>query len=171
MTTPTQEEKDRALEWVRSNKCDCDDIRCVVERCHLHATAELARAEERIRGLREALTDLTTIRRSANTSGDARYRAASALDQDDKLARGESEETKMEAKFTPKPGDRVVLKWSPDVYDRPRFGETFTIVAEGSAPYNENPVTNYWRCRDVVGSLPSRRLRVPPLPGARRQTA
>ncbi len=51
--TPTQEEKDRALTTAQlydtPNPGIGDSYTRNLARCHLHATAELARAEERIR--------------------------------------------------------------------------------------------------------------------------
>ncbi len=138
---PTQEEQARALECAREWAPEKDREGFPnLARCHLHATAELERAEERIRTLRMWFEELLGSPFDL-TIGNR------ALDQDDKLARGEEEETEMEnatgtaeslthmenatstaPKFTPKPGDRVVLKWSPDDADHLLYGQTETVL-------------------------------------------
>jgi hypothetical protein len=156
----TQEEKDRALILSRAHATGSvalEDPRPWrnVARCHLHATAELARAEGRIRRQREALVA------SGDSTETRRLRLMTAvLDQDDKLARGESEETTdastmadrvlradptrvvqqqaceetvvvdsvhVAPKFTPKPGDRVVLVSSPMSMDSDYIGRVGRI--------------------------------------------
>ncbi len=61
---PTQEEKDRALAWAKLHAepphpgIARDGMTNIAARCHLHATAELARAKERIRDLESMLMEL-----------------------------------------------------------------------------------------------------------------
>jgi hypothetical protein len=154
-TTPTQEERDRALEKAKNavgaaerGFIDVERGLLNLARCHLHATAELTRAEERIRLLRAALTRIRNVTND-RTLHQLALGAINELDQDDKLARGESEETKMEAKpiqtsmsrevaqksaepwqpkFAPGPGDRVVLVSSPDDADQSEVGKTGLLV-------------------------------------------
>jgi hypothetical protein len=155
MTTPTQEEKDRALEWVRSNKCSCGDIRCIVERCYLHATAELVRSEERLRELRDCVEQLPFALGGRAPTDMLSAWSEAVLKTDDKLASGENEETKMHffdehqaevaeyqtaSKFTPKPGDRVRLESSPDRHDQDLVGRT-GVLQRTSDPMDERV---YW---------------------------
>ena len=56
MADPTQEEKDRALKWARNPSAARSVFMEKLQRVLLHATAELARAEERIRELETILS-------------------------------------------------------------------------------------------------------------------
>ncbi len=156
MTTPTQEEKDRALrfaeEWHRERgTADPENIHSLAD-CHLPATAELARARARQRILLDGLYHVRSWNDPARMLGEVEK----ALAAYDKLARGESEETKMtelntfddllretgvleavEAaaaampppKFTPRAGDRVVLESKHQNREAP-IGSVWDILEE-----------------------------------------
>ncbi len=90
---PTQEEKDRALDWAKRHAepphpgIARDGMTNIAARCHLHATAELARAEERLLAMRTAVS-VAAQERSFPYQVSLLERA---LKHDDKLARGEKE--------------------------------------------------------------------------------
>jgi hypothetical protein len=194
--TPTREEKDRALKTAKSWDTDPDfwhESAIELARCHLHATAELARAEERIRRLRGIVEEF-----HEHGDRDTKFYLDPVLDRDDKLARGdeetpddsttagrvlradeqcvlqqqageetvvadsvhvrgESEETKMQPvpqsefdtliaytpKFTPKPGERVVLVSSPATKDNNtpvrKVGRVYVVLR-----VLEESVDSYW---------------------------
>jgi hypothetical protein len=163
MTTPTQEEKDRALEWARNPWHARSPFIESVQRCHLHATAELARAEETVRLFRAEMFGndmiINVAQRTLNRvdEGLARY--------DDKLARGEAKETEMDcdrcdnpdcpekcawhgSKFTPKPGDRVVLVKAGSPNDRCHENKSGVIGARGSFNLRLGRQCNWHVCFD-----------------------